>query len=86
MDIVQIAIYNLRLRKEREISPAERKTINRDDLFFRFKEDICDFLDKNWRRLCIGKTRKLSLFPFPPPLLRNVLNKRSLGTRYANME
>ena len=85
MDIVQIAIYNLRLRKEREISPAERKTINRDDLFFRFKEDICDFLDKNWRRLCIGKTRKLSLFP-PSPAPRDVFNKRSLGTRYANME
>ncbi len=55
MDIVRIAIYNLRLKKERELR-EEGKTVNREDMFFRFKEDICDFLDKNWRYLCHGKT------------------------------
>jgi len=56
MDIVQIVIYNLRLRREEELL-AEGKKPEADKMFFRFKEDICYFIDKNWNRICFGKSR-----------------------------
>jgi hypothetical protein len=60
MDIVQIVIYNLRLRREEELL-AEGKEVDKDKMFFRFKEDICYFIDKNWGRVCFGKSRTCSL-------------------------
>lgn len=62
MDIVQIVIYNLRLRREDELL-AEGKEVDKDKMFFRFKEDICYFIDKNWGRVCFGKSRTF-FFPF----------------------
>lgn len=60
MDIVQIVIYNLRLRREDELL-AEGKEVDKDKMFFRFKEDICYFIDKNWGRVCFGKSRTFVL-------------------------
>lgn len=62
MDIVQIVIYNLRLRREDELL-ADGKEVDKDKMFFRFKEDICYFIDKNWGRVCFGKSRTFVLFP-----------------------
>ncbi|ELR19043.1 SPRY domain containing protein [Acanthamoeba castellanii str. Neff] len=59
MDIVQIVIYNLRLRREDELL-AEGKEVAKDKMFFRFKEDICYFIDKNWGRVCFGKSRTVT--------------------------
>lgn len=59
MDIVQIVIYNLRLRREDELL-AEGKEVDKDKMFFRFKEDICYFIDKNWGRVCFGKSRTVT--------------------------
>lgn len=57
MDIVQIVIYNLRLRRREELL-AEGKPVDQSSMYFRFKEDICYFIDKNWARVCFGKSSK----------------------------
>ena len=44
LEITHLALYNLASQ-------------NRDRPFFRWKEEVCNFIDVNWERLCSPKTR-----------------------------
>lgn len=52
VDIALITFYNLKLQAIQRGEPDRR--------FFRFKEEICAFIDTHWRALCYGRVRTIT--------------------------
>jgi hypothetical protein len=52
VDIALVTFYNLKLQAAQRGEPERR--------FFRFKEEICTFIDRHWRALCHGRTRTVT--------------------------
>ncbi len=51
-DIAHVTLYNLKLHAIERGQP--------DRVFYRFKEEICNFIDQNWESLCFEKTRTIT--------------------------
>ncbi|KAL0084232.1 hypothetical protein J3Q64DRAFT_1746593, partial [Phycomyces blakesleeanus] len=60
MTIVHLVIYNLMRRQGIEAT----KIKDRDHKFFRWKEDVCAFIEDHWHYLAPDKQRKAYIFYF----------------------
>ena len=55
--MIQLALYNL--TRERQARRARGETVA-EHLYFRWREDICVWIDKHWDTLTPGKARTLT--------------------------